>query len=458
MKNPFFQISALMLTIALSALCLSCGDEEPNTIVEDPVLTVEPSTGDIVFSANGVVTTGQALFTVETNQNKWYAIPDNGWVKVSKSDNFFTLSADTHTALTTRSARVNVMAGNAPPFVINVQQTGQPHSLTVMPTDRIINFPEAGGARTFTVTTNVGTWTVSSDKTWATVSKVNNTFIISAEANTDMTAPEDATVTVTAGDAPPVTITVKQAAASGILIPTELYLYGTATTPDVGGGQKFRRLSNGIFVIYTKLAAGNLCFRNSTGATAKNYYFDSGAIVQKEGSMTITATDLSGYWIAERITINFNTSTMTREKIGDMHVIWAQTRCDMGPYSTGSRDNALRMIYAGNGVFQRVISKINVPYQHSAWGATTTTDNRFNFFLQIQNDVDNNWYQWCSYQDWPSGPPADDAPLSNFTMVEVKNAGQWFQNFKISPTKVNAENVTVKVYTNNNNLMYYAFE
>jgi hypothetical protein len=267
----------------------------------------------------------------------------------------------------------------------------------------------------------------------------------------------EATITVTTADGnkpDQCVVTVKPEP-----LPTELYLYGTATSADANGGQKFRKTDDGVFVIYTKLAAGNISFKNSTGATAKNYYFDvDNKLVRGDGATTVTATDLSGYWIAERITINFNNSTMKREKIGDLHVIWAQTGCNMGPYSTGSRNDALRMTYNGNGVFSRVIDKITVPYQHSAWGAQTTDDDRFNIFLQIDNTVDVNWYHWCSFQDWTADPPADDAPLTDFRIVEVRNAGQWYQNFKISHSKFNAVNATLKIYTNKDDLMYYAFE
>ena len=70
----------------------------------------------------------------------------------------------------------------------------------------------------FTVTTNVKEWNAVSDhEEWLTVEKQGNTFTLKAKVNTSLDPPADAKVTVTAGDALPVVINVKQSGAAPTL-------------------------------------------------------------------------------------------------------------------------------------------------------------------------------------------------------------------------------------------------
>ena len=62
----------------------------------------------------------------------------------------------------------------------------------------------------FIVTTNQGTWDVVSNQSWLHVQKSTNSFMISVDANTSLDARNTAKVTVTAGNAQPVFITVTQ--------------------------------------------------------------------------------------------------------------------------------------------------------------------------------------------------------------------------------------------------------
>jgi hypothetical protein len=61
----------------------------------------------------------------------------------------------------------------------------------------------------FTVTTNQASWSVTDDADWLTVTKSTSSFTVRATANTS-TTPRSATVTVRAGEATPVTVTVTQ--------------------------------------------------------------------------------------------------------------------------------------------------------------------------------------------------------------------------------------------------------
>lgn len=93
--------------------------------------------------------------------------------------------------------------------------------LSVSPTTSSIIFAADGKSATsggiditaspvFIVTTNQGSWDVVSDQSWLHVQKSTNSFKISVDANTGLDARNTAKVTVTAGNAQPVFITVTQ--------------------------------------------------------------------------------------------------------------------------------------------------------------------------------------------------------------------------------------------------------
>lgn len=74
-----------------------------------------------------------------------------------------------------------------------------------------VNFPASGGSNSYIVKTNQPSWGCSSDKTWCKVEKDHNAqLLITTDSHISTTAPTPAKVTVTAGNAAPVVITVTQ--------------------------------------------------------------------------------------------------------------------------------------------------------------------------------------------------------------------------------------------------------
>jgi hypothetical protein len=82
-----------------------------------------------------------------------------------------------------------------------------------------ISFTKDGGAseaKTITVTTNQSSWDAQSSQTWCTVvKKETNQFTVTAAANTDASG-RTASITVTAGKAPEVTLSITQASGPNI--------------------------------------------------------------------------------------------------------------------------------------------------------------------------------------------------------------------------------------------------
>lgn len=210
---------SIVLTVAAMVL-MSCKDEEP-----DPELSVSPTTTAIVFAADGKSatsggTTVTPTFTVTTNQASWDATSNQSWLHVKKSGNTFTLSADANTNTSESApATVTVTAGKATSVTISVTQMGANPFLSIAPGATTIVFAADGASATsddkpitptFSVTTNVSVWEAVSNQSWLHVEKSDNTFTLIADANTSLEAPEPAMVTVTAGEATPLNITVNQ--------------------------------------------------------------------------------------------------------------------------------------------------------------------------------------------------------------------------------------------------------
>ena len=230
MKNSTTtRIVRLFLSAVASVTILftvSCTPEE------NPALTVKPSVSEMKFSADGKTVTagGNEMtpeFTVETNQAKWeVALSEkDSWLKVSETTSGFKLSADENTAAEDRTPiTVTVKAGKASPVTIKVTQSGKTDpvaSLSVTPSIAELKFSADGEkvfdgdtevTPVFTVQTNQTSWDAVAFPagSWLKLDKSATGFTLSADENTSTDERGPITVTVTAGEADPVTITVNQ--------------------------------------------------------------------------------------------------------------------------------------------------------------------------------------------------------------------------------------------------------
>ena len=218
--------AAIALTAAVMVSSMSCKDKPE--VQPEPTLSVTPSVTDIVFSADGRTATVNGtdftpLFKVETNQSLWDVSAGNcTWLTITRlPGSQFSVTAKNNTALTSPApAEITVTAGDAKSVKIRVQQLSAAYSLIVMPEHRKILFSFDGKLATtqdyrpvspvFSVATNVSQWDAISDQSWLTVvnDKEKNTITLTAVENTGADPFDEAKVTVTAGAAEAVTITV----------------------------------------------------------------------------------------------------------------------------------------------------------------------------------------------------------------------------------------------------------
>jgi hypothetical protein len=116
-------------------------------------------------------------------------------------------------------------------------------------------------------------------------------------------------------------------------IPTQLNLKGTATEND---GRKLRKISDGVFEIYTTIGTGTLYLESNKG---KKYYYDSGEYVIGDGNLDIPQNnDFHLY----RIKVDMNAKTLDYT---ELHSIGWMVFPDDGNYN-------IPFNYIGGGIFK----------------------------------------------------------------------------------------------------------
>ena len=263
MRKPV--IVTAWLAIAAMALMTACKKDGPES--GPAILKLSPDVTAVTFSADGKTlydadgTIIDPTFSVTTeNADGWDVEVYSSWcgVTADKAAGTFTLTAEPNESETVRpdDAVVKVSAGDAEPVIITVsQQTKTPQAvITVEPSVSAVTFSASGNtlysgdeaiSPIFKVTVQYAdSWDVSVEPDWCSAVKdeAAGTFTLSAEPNESETAsPADATVTVTAGDAEPVVITVSQKAVAYDIYVSGEISYELASTTAVywKNGQMF---------------------------------------------------------------------------------------------------------------------------------------------------------------------------------------------------------------------------
>lgn len=206
---------SLMLAVALvAAVTSSCKEDPKDDGQPQATLSVNPDDRTVTFKAEGE----DYPVIVTTNQPSWEVTlePADSWLSVAKdaATKTFTLTAKPHTSTTAPAdVSVKVTAGSAPAITITAKQSAYVEGprLSLSPEPAAIEF-DAAATKSFeyTVDTNQPSWKAESDKEWCKVAMEGNKLTLTATVNTATTSPEPATITVTAGDATPITISATQ--------------------------------------------------------------------------------------------------------------------------------------------------------------------------------------------------------------------------------------------------------
>ena len=194
------------------------------TITQAGANTLTVSTDLIAFEANE---TGTKTVTVTTNAATWDATTTAEWLTIEKQGNTLMVTTTENTVTSGRSAIVTITAGTATPVAIAVTQ-GEAIVLSINP----VSFAFAANeitTQTATITTNAASWDAFTEETWLTIEKQGTTLQLTPSANTS-TLERSANITVTAGTADPVIVTVSQAAANTLSVNSATISFGANET------------------------------------------------------------------------------------------------------------------------------------------------------------------------------------------------------------------------------------
>jgi hypothetical protein len=176
-------------------------------------LSIEPEV--LSFEPDETVKT----VSVKTNASSWNATeaPDVEWVNLSKQGNTLTVTVLPNANTDGRSATIKITAGNADEKTLTVTQA-KAHTLSVSKAS--LSFEANASEETVTVTTTAPKWEAATSASWVTLTQQDNKLKIEVSENNS--AVRKATVKITAGTAPEITVEVTQKIHTLSLSPTSL--------------------------------------------------------------------------------------------------------------------------------------------------------------------------------------------------------------------------------------------
>lgn len=223
-------------------------------------------------------------------------------------------------------------------------------------------------------------------------------------------------------------------------IPSELYLYGSASENDGLGGIPFRCVEEGVFQIYTKLTDGVISFRSASSEDAFSYYYDENQRL-REGDGEAKILKSEGI---SRITVNFNTLGITIDNVGlSVRCIWGATF-----------NNIAVLEYFGEGKFVgegdiRFLDPSKPDTNPPSW--LSWIEERYYFISQVNgSDV-----CWGRGDDVSAERPTGDEAASFYALYEYQWS-QWDHLWKMKGTLDNTH-ATITIDTNLEGLMVHTF-
>jgi len=204
MKNSKFYQSMLVI-IASAMFFTAC--KKPK---EDELAVTSPNlvSGSLVFNADDGV---PQSVEVSTNVNAWEVTKSADWIKTGRTSKDFSVSVEKYTDTNQdRTGQVTVTAGNAKPVSVTVtQKKAKKNTLTVDLSS--LNFTASQtGFKDVTITTDAESWDATSTATWFSIQKQDKTLKVTVNALNRSAEPRTSDITVTAGNADPVKVTVNQ--------------------------------------------------------------------------------------------------------------------------------------------------------------------------------------------------------------------------------------------------------
>ena len=228
--------------------------------------------------------------------------------------------------------------------------------------------------------------------------------------------------------------------------PSELKLQGSGAEAE---GQAFRKVEDGVFVIFAKLKDGDLFFTGD----GKTYFQGAESLMQGEGKAAVTAS--AGE--ASRIEVNFKTLSVSIKRVDKVALVWGCNECS--PFDMSYKGNG---VWGGSGEIH-FIDPGDPQFNRATW--LSWQEERYRFLVWYDGEDDASkcfgiWNDNSEYKEYRPDDPRWAAATSDgrfYECTEYDRGGQWDHLWKMAG-EFNGTQVEVNVYTNKDGVMTHTIE
>jgi len=196
---------------------------------EDDLDTLSVSISKLTFTADE---TEEKTVTITTSASTWTYDRPTSWVDAYKrDDDKLCVKVQKHNdSSLSRTATITITAGNAEPENITIEQEAKKiNNLSVSPSSLTYDSNEIGD-KTATVTSDAESWSATSDVSWVTTSKQNNTLTVKVATINSTSSERKANIKIIAGNAPEFTLIVSQGAKNNLSVSPNSLSYNATET------------------------------------------------------------------------------------------------------------------------------------------------------------------------------------------------------------------------------------
>ena len=208
------------------------------------------------------------------------------------------------------------------------------------------------------------------------------------------------------------TMTVERPAGFSV-IPGNLYLTGSGTEAGTTLGQAlpFKRVSSGVFELYTKLGPGDVKLVDATTGTPTEYYINGTKLLQGS-SATSPATTSAVY----RVTLDFNNGSSVLTEIQSV-----------GLWVAAQNKVTVTLPYKGKGLWE--IDNTPIEFFQFSWGR----DERYKFIFTEKDAAGTVTARQYGSTNTDNQPPTATTAAAYFNIVPVAT-DQWNNSYKFIGT------------------------
>ncbi len=218
------------------------------------------------------------------------------------------------------------------------------------------------------------------------------------------------------------TLTVERPAGFSV-IPGNLYLTGSGTEGGATLGQAlpFKRVSAGVFELYTKLSPGDVKIVDQTTGTPTTYYINGTKLLQGDNATNPTTTA-----DVYRMTLDFNNGSAVLTEIQAV-----------GLWIAAQNKVTVTLPYKGNGMWE--IDNTPIEFFQFSWGR----DERYKFVFTEKDMAGTVTQRQYGSTNTDNVPPTAGTAAAYYNLIPVAD-DEWNNTYKF-PGAADLKNVDIMV-------------